>query len=137
MFMRSIRRALTLMAVAAAVGAFVSVGGGSAGASHIGLDQSENSGRSYSVSGYRFDRAGEYDDVGIATHSCYEYWVKSAHTENVRWYHCHDTQYSNRKRVHICGHSGWLHGITITIYSGGNWEAANHAHDFDGEDCNP
>jgi hypothetical protein len=129
---------MTLVAVAAAVGAFTVAGVGSAGASRASLAHpSASHATSSHVSGYRFDREGQYDDVGIATHSCYEYFVKSAHTENVRWYHCHDTQYSNKKRVHICGRSGWLHGITITIYGSGNWDAVSHAHDFDGEDCNP
>ncbi|HEY0641540.1 MAG TPA: hypothetical protein VGD67_28255 [Pseudonocardiaceae bacterium] len=133
--MRSIRRALTLVAVTAAAGAFVLVGGTGAGASHPGLDRSPDQGRYSAVSGYQSDRAGQYDDVGTAIHTCYEYWIKSAHTTNYKWYHCHDTQYSNKKRVHICGNSGYLHGITITIYSSGNWDADNHAHDYDGEGC--
>jgi hypothetical protein len=74
-----------------------------------------------------------------AATSCYAFWRHSGHTDNVRWYHCHDNRtvpgIGDRARVHICGFSGTLHGITVFHDIRDNWSTDNHAHDVGGEGC--
>jgi hypothetical protein len=67
--------------------------------------------------------------------TCEDYWLNSGHTANVDWYHCHRIpNRPNSRRVHICGLSGILHGITVTISSTGI-TTSDHAHDPGGEGC--
>lgn len=73
--------------------------------------------------------------VGQAAPSCYQFWQHSGHTEHYRWYHCHPTSDPYVKRVHICGKSGYLHGITVAQFPDGVWLTNNHRHDFGGEGC--
>jgi len=131
--MRLIRRALGLAAVAVTIGASGLIGGGSAAALDSSANRSESDVPSY-VSGYQPDRAGPSDDVGIA-YTCYEFWAWSGHTDRVRWYHCHGYHgFYNARRVHICGVSGYLHGVTVFLYPGGA-DVVDHAHDNGGEGC--
>ena len=69
--------------------------------------------------------------------TCAQFWRHSGHTERVRWYHCHATSSPLTKRVHICGDSGTLHGISVTSRPGGHWPRTNHRHDRGGEGCRP
>jgi hypothetical protein len=87
-------------------------------------------------------------ETASAHQSCYDLWQHSGHTANVRWYHCHSwTTYSDnaggsftQARVHICGYSGYLHGVTVAHHHRDLiWDtytdAVNHAHDYGGEGC--
>ncbi len=67
--------------------------------------------------------------------SCYQFWRHSGHTDRVRWYHCHSTSSAYTKRVHICGNSGYLHGISVASLPDGVWLRARHRHDRGGEGC--
>ena len=69
--------------------------------------------------------------------SCAQFWRFSGHTDRVRWYHCHSTSSAYTKRVHICGYSGVLHGISVVSLPGGNWFRTRHRHDRGGEGCRP
>lgn len=66
--------------------------------------------------------------------SCYQFWRVSGHTARVRWYHCHSTSSAFTKRVHICGYSGTLHGVSVAKLDG-TWLLARHRHDRGGEGC--
>jgi hypothetical protein len=133
--MQHIRRVLLLVVAMATVGAFGLAGANSAGASYLGASRPDSSTSPSYVSGYRPDRAGPSDSIGPAYHNCWHYWINSGHTDNVRWYHCHDTAYANEKRVHICGYSGYLHGISVIDYLNGYFGTYNHRHDYGGEGC--
>ncbi len=82
-------------------------------------------------------------DQAQAHTSCYDAWRNSGHTANVRWYHCHGWTTVDgddvQTRVHICGYSGTLHGITVRHHhvSWGRdfWSSTNHAHQYRGEGC--
>jgi hypothetical protein len=86
-------------------------------------------------------------DTAAAHTSCYDFWRHSGHTDNVRWYHCHNWEtYSDnaggsitQARVHICGYSGTLHGITVGHHHKDAWfdsyATGGHAHDVGGEGC--
>lgn len=70
--------------------------------------------------------------------SCFDLWRHSGHTDNVRWYHCHNFNSNGSAwtaRVHICGYSGWLHGITVSTSIYRDVIRYNHAHDYGGEGC--
>jgi hypothetical protein len=82
-------------------------------------------------------RAGEERLTQAAQPSCYQFWRHSGHTARVRWYHCHATSSAYTKRVHICGYSGILHGISVASLPGGTWLRARHRHDPGGEGCTP
>lgn len=69
------------------------------------------------------------------TPTCSQFWSHSGHTDRVRWYHCHSTDSPLTKRVHICGYSGTLHGISVTSRSDGRWPRDRHKHDRGGEGC--
>jgi hypothetical protein len=78
---------------------------------------------------------GGVQPATTAAPTCRDYWLNSGHTANVDWYHCHTiTNRPNSRRVHICGLSGILHGITVTISSTGITRS-NHVHDPGGEGC--
>lgn len=64
---------------------------------------------------------------------CWQAFNVSGHTSNVRWWHCHGT--SPTLRVHICGYSGTLHGITVYNVFAQTYYTYNHAHDVGGEGC--
>jgi hypothetical protein len=66
---------------------------------------------------------------------CAQFWRFSGHTDRVQWYHCHPTSSAYTKRVHICGYSGVLHGISVVSLPGGNWFRTRHRHDRGGEGC--
>jgi hypothetical protein len=69
--------------------------------------------------------------------SCAQFWRFSGHTDRVRWYHCHSTSSAFTKRVHICGYSGVLHGISVVSLPDGNGFRTRHRHDRGGEGCRP
>lgn len=69
------------------------------------------------------------------TPTCSQFWSHSGHTDRVRWYHCHSTDSPLIKRVHICGYSGTLHGISVTSVPDGHWRRDRHKHDRGGEGC--
>lgn len=114
--MRRVRTTL-LLAVIATVGIFGFAGASSAGQSNVGPSQSA---------------------AAAAAPSCRDFWQHSGHTDRVRWYHCHPTNPSDPyvKRVHICGVSGTLHGITVANLNGA-WvrNEDTHRHDPGGEGC--
>lgn len=78
---------------------------------------------------------------------CNDFWRHSGHTENARWHHCHDwLTYGDGlggtitlARVHVCGGSGTLHGITVSHHHRAgwwdSWSTSAHAHDPGGEGC--
>jgi len=76
-------------------------------------------------------------NVAAAVPSCRDFWRHSGHTDRVRWYHCHRTSDPYVKRVHICGVSGTLHGITVAQFPDGVWlrNSSTHRHDVGGEGC--
>ena len=82
-------------------------------------------------------------DPAQAHTSCYDFWRQSGHTANVRWYHCHNWTTVDgddvQTRVHICGYSGTLHGVTVRHHHRDNWfdfwSSTAHAHDYHGEGC--
>lgn len=84
-------------------------------------------------------------DSAAAHRNCDDFWWHSgaAHTtDNVRWWHCHDWRTISGQdiaRVHICGYSGTLHGVTVGhIHRSVLWDlwgTAEHAHDVGGEGC--
>lgn len=73
--------------------------------------------------------------VAAAVPSCRSFWRHSGHTTRVRWYHCHRTSDPFVKRVHICGKSGTLHGVTVAQFPGNVWLRNNHRHARGGEGC--
>jgi hypothetical protein len=73
--------------------------------------------------------------VRAAAPTCYQFWQHSGHTARTVWYHCHDTSDPYVKRVHICGESGTLHGITVAQFPDGVWLTNDHRHDPGGEGC--
>jgi hypothetical protein len=86
--------------------------------------------------------------MAVAHADCDDFWRHSEHTDRAQWHHCHDWQtYPSgggtitQARVHICGFSGTLHGITVghvhreVIPS--KWVTGGHAHDEGGEGCRP
>lgn len=73
--------------------------------------------------------------IAAAVPSCRDFWRHSGHTTRVRWYHCHRTSSPYVKRVHICGRSGTLHGVTVAQFPGNAWLRRNHRHDPHGERC--
>lgn len=68
---------------------------------------------------------------------CAQFLRFSGHTDRVRWYHCHSTSSAYTKRVHICGDSGTLHGISVVSLPDGIWFRTKHRHDRGGEGCRP
>jgi hypothetical protein len=83
-------------------------------------------------------------DSAEAHRNCYDFWQHSGHVDNTRWYHCHNWRTTSDgtqdlARVHICGYSGTLHGITVGhIHQWAwpdRWATADHAHDVGGEGC--
>jgi hypothetical protein len=80
--------------------------------------------------------ASQSNVAAAAVPSCEDFWRHSGHTDRVRWYHCHGTSDPYVKRVHICGVSGTLHGITVG-YLFGAWvnNEDTHRHDVGGEGC--
>ncbi len=56
-------------------------------------------------------------DQAQAHTSCFDFWKNSGHTARAQWHHCHDFRIVDgddvQARVHICGYSGTLHGITV------------------------
>lgn len=103
-----------LLAVVTTVGMFNFVGASSASPSDVSASQS---------------------NVAAALPSCRDFWLHSGHTDRVRWYHCHSTNDPYVKRVHICGVSGTLHGITVAEFPDGVWLTNDHRHDIGGEGC--
>lgn len=87
-----------------------------------------------SVIGPSSASAAQVSAARAAQPSCYQFWRVSNHTERVRWYHCHPTSSAFTKRVHICGYSGILHGISVAKLDG-TWLLARHRHDRGGEGC--
>ncbi len=80
--------------------------------------------------------------VAQAHVSCYDFWRSSGHTTNVRWYHCHSwtniyNGLATKARVHICGYSRTLHGISVTHnHEGwGDYRRGSDAHETYGEGC--
>jgi hypothetical protein len=76
--------------------------------------------------------------------SCYDFWQHSGHTDTrfIQWWHCHDMRtvaaIGTRARVHICGDSGTLHGVTVFHTWNGAWSTDDHAHgDGNSEGCWP
>jgi hypothetical protein len=74
--------------------------------------------------------------------SCFDFWQHSGHTDtqHIRWWHCHDMRQvpaiGTRARVHICGTSGTLHGVTVFHTWNGQWSTDDHAHgDGSNEGC--
>jgi hypothetical protein len=71
--------------------------------------------------------------------NCGDFFRHSGHTDRARWHHCHDMRtvpgIGSRARVHICGVSGTLHGITVFHDIHANWSRQDHAHDPGGEGC--
>jgi hypothetical protein len=85
-------------------------------------------------------------ESALAHQDCHDFWQHSGHTANARWYHCHNWQnlpYQDGSqtltRVHICGYSGTLHGVTVghihRPWFPDRWESGDHAHDVGGEGC--
>jgi hypothetical protein len=66
---------------------------------------------------------------------CAVFWRHSGHTDRAQWFHCHATSSPYTKRVHICGYSGVLHGISVASLPDGIWLRARHRHDRGGEGC--
>jgi hypothetical protein len=75
---------------------------------------------------------------------CFDYWQHSGHTDvnHIRWWHCHGESQSMGwyfTRVHICGDSGTLHGVTVRHNhnpQGPLWSSDGHDHgDGDNEGC--
>ncbi len=100
------------------------------------------------VAAFAFVVGGPVRPDSAAAHTdCDDFWRHSGHTDNARWHHCHDwITYGDgmggsitRARVHICGYSGTLHGITVGHHhiSGwwDSWDTSAHAHDVGGEGC--
>ena len=69
--------------------------------------------------------------VGVSSPSA----APATAARRVRWYHCHATSSPLTKRVHICGDSGTLHGISVTSRPDGHWPRTRHRHDRGGEGC--
>jgi len=116
-------RRILLLAMVAAVGMFSFVGASSASPSDVSASPS--------------DVSASPSNVAAALPSCRDFWLHSGHRDRVRRYHCHATSPSNPhvKRVHICGVSGTLHGITVAEFPDGAWVTNNHRHDVGGEGC--
>ena len=83
-----------------------------------------------------------------AHNDCYDFWKNSGHTKYAQWYHCHDfravdpdRQADTVARVHICGYSGKLHGITVrhhhVRWGGDFYSRTNAREDLGGEGCRP
>jgi hypothetical protein len=100
------------------------------------------------VAAFSLGVGGPVRPVPAEAHAdCTDFWQHSGHTDNVRWYHCHDwLTYGDGlggsitvARVHICGYSGTLHGITVLHHHRAgrpdDWSTSTHAHDSGGEGC--
>ncbi len=76
--------------------------------------------------------------------SCYDAWQNSGHTARAHSYHCHGWATVDgddvQTRVHICGLSGTLHGVTVRHHHVGYfgrdfWSSTDEHHDPGGEGC--
>lgn len=126
--MRRIRVVIILM-VFAVVGVLTTLAVSSASSSDAAAGPHGGHGAHAAHSGHSVQR------LAAAQPSCRQFWQHSDHTTRVRWYHCHATSDPYVKRVHICGVSGTLHGVSVAQFPDGVWLRANHRHDVGGEGC--